>query len=134
MKHNVSGKFESSFVNVQVESTPSIMLKTLEGSRLGIWVAHGEGRFSFPRSMDQYKVAVRYSYDTYPANPNGSPEGVAGICSQDGRHLAMMPHPERCIYPWNWAHYPENRLPGDEISPWIEMFINAKEWITGQKD
>jgi phosphoribosylformylglycinamidine synthase len=129
MEHNLSGKFESCFINVGVEPSPSIMLKSLEGSRLGIWVAHGEGRFNFPYSVSDYKVAVRFSYDAYPANPNGSPEGIAGISSRDGRHLAMMPHPERCIYPWNWAAYPEERI-NDEVTPWIEMFINAKDWIT----
>ena len=126
MKHNNSHKYESGFVGVTVENSPSILLKSLEGSKLGIWVAHGEGKFSFPKELSQYNVAIRYNYDSYPANPNGSPEAIAAICSPDGRHLAMMPHPERCLKPWNWAYYPEaaNREE-DEITPWIELFVNA---------
>lgn len=128
MVHNNSHKYESAFVGVSVEKSPSIMLSTLEGSKLGIWVAHGEGKFTFPQSIDKYNVAVRYNYNDYPANPNGSPEGIAGVCSNDGRHLAMMPHPERCLRPYNWAYYAPER-PNDEITPWIEMFINAKNWL-----
>ena len=128
MVHNNSHKYESAFVGVSIEKSPSIMLSTLEGSKLGIWVAHGEGKFTFPQSIDKYNVAVRYNYNDYPANPNGSPEGVAGVCSNDGRHLAMMPHPERCLRPYNWAYYAPERQ-NDEITPWIEMFINAKKWL-----
>lgn len=128
MVHNNSHKYESAFVGVSIEKSPSIMLSTLEGSKLGIWVAHGEGKFTFPQSIDKYNVAVRYNYNDYPANPNGSPEGIAGVCSNDGRHLAMMPHPERCLRPYNWAYYAPER-PNDEITPWIEMFINAKNWL-----
>lgn len=127
MKHNDSHKFESGFTSVNIEKSPSIMLRTLEGSRLGIWIAHGEGKFSFPEPLDNYNVAVRYSYHGYPANPNGSPEGIAGITSNDGRHLVMMPHPERCLRPWNWAFYDRNRM-NDEVTPWIEMFNNAYRW------
>ena len=128
MVHNNSHKYESAFVGVSIEKSPSIMLSTLEGSKLGIWVAHGEGKFTFPQSIDKYNVAVRYNYNDYPANPNGSPEGIAGVCSNDGRHLAMMPHPERCLRPYNWAYYAPERQ-NDEITPWIEMFINAKKWL-----
>lgn len=128
MVHNNSHKYESAFVGVSIEKSPSIMLSTLEGSKLGIWVAHGEGKFTFPQSIDKYNVAVRYNYNDYPANPNGSPEGIAGVCSNDGRHLAMMPHPERCLRPYNWAYYAPERQ-NDEITPWIEMFINAKNWL-----
>ena len=96
-------------------------------SRLGIWVAHGEGRFSFPRPLEEYSIALRYNYDAYPANPNGSPAAIAGVCSPDGRHLAMMPHPERCLRPWNWAHYPDRK--SDTVTPWIEMFINGRIWL-----
>jgi phosphoribosylformylglycinamidine synthase len=127
MLHNQSHKFESSFTGVSVESSPSIMLSSLQGSSLGIWVAHGEGRFSFPSTVSQYNIALRYNYDQYPGNPNGSPERVAGICSRDGRHLAVMPHPERALYPHNWAHYPGRS--NDEVTPWIEMFVNAKNWL-----
>ncbi|OFY43946.1 MAG: phosphoribosylformylglycinamidine synthase [Bacteroidetes bacterium GWF2_40_14] len=128
MKHNDSHKYESAFVGVTVEDSPSVMLSTLKGSKLGIWVAHGEGKFHFPQDISRYNIAVRFNYKDYPANPNGSPEGIAGVCSNDGRHLAMMPHPERCIYPHNWAHYTRNRV-SDEVTPWIEIFINARKWI-----
>ena len=127
MVHNNSHKYESAFVGVTIEESPSIMLGSLAGSKLGIWVAHGEGKFSFPAGMEHFTVAARYNYNAYPANPNGSPEGIAGVCSLDGRHLAMMPHPERCLRPWNWAHYPAE-LRSQEITPWIEMFINARKW------
>lgn len=131
MLHNKSHKYESAFVGVTVENSPSIMLSELTGSKLGIWVAHGEGRFSFPGDISEYNVAVRYNYKDYPGNPNSSPEGIAGVCSRDGRHLAMMPHPERCIYPHNWAYYPGNRKE-DEVTPWITMFINAKNWLVSK--
>ena len=127
MKHNTSHKYESAFVGVHIENSPSILLSSLQGSRLGIWVAHGEGRFSFPRPLEEYNIALRYNYDAYPGNPNGSPAAVAGVCSPDGRHLAMMPHPERCLRPWNWAHYPDRK--GDEVTPWLEMFINGRIWL-----
>lgn len=128
MKHNDSHKYESAFVGVEVKNSPAIMLSSLTGSKLGIWVAHGEGKFWFPKKISEYNVALRFNYNEYPANPNGSPEGIAGVCSIDGRHLGMMPHPERCIYPHNWAHYPQARK-NDEVSPWIEMFINARKWV-----
>jgi phosphoribosylformylglycinamidine synthase len=132
MLHNDSHKFESGFINVDVPENKSIMLKTLSGSRLGVWIAHGEGKFSLPYEEGKYNVAMKYSYAGYPGNPNGSDYNIAGICSTDGRHLAMMPHPERAIYPWNWPIYPENRL-NDEVSPWIEIFVNAREWIKENK-
>ena len=127
MKHNASHKYESAFVGVHIENSPSILLSSLQGSKLGIWVAHGEGRFSFPRPVEEYNIALRYNYDAYPANPNGSPAAIAGVCSPDGRHLAMMPHPERCLRPWNWAYYPDRK--GDGVTPWIEMFINGRIWL-----
>lgn len=125
---NKSHKFESAFLNVDIPVNRSVMLSTLSGCRLGIWVAHGEGRFSFPYSEDRYQVAMKYSYHGYPGNPNGSEFDIAGICSGDGRHLAIMPHLERAIYPWNWAEYPAGRK-HDEVSPWMEAFVNAREWI-----
>ncbi len=128
MLHNDSHKFESGFVNVNVPRNYSVMLHSLSGARLGIWVAHGEGKFSLPSDPSFYHIALEYSYTSYPGNPNGSPEGVAGICSADGRHLAMMPHPERCTYPWNWPLYPEDRQ-DDEVTPWVIMFTNAYQWI-----
>jgi len=128
MLHNESGKFESGFINVNILKNNSLMLKSLIGSRLGIFVAHGEGKFSLPYNEDKYNIPIKYSYDSYPGNPNGSDYSVAALCSDDGRHLAMMPHLERAIFPWNWANYPEERK-NDEISPWIEAFVNAREWI-----
>ena len=138
--HNVSHKFESGFVGVEVPRSSSILLKGLQGSKLGIWVAHGEGRFSFPAGnlgkngkVKDMEVALRYSYNEYPANPNGSPFGIAGVCSPDGRHLAMMPHPERCIRPWNWACYPAGRKGKDQTTPWIEMFTAGRIWCQNNK-
>jgi phosphoribosylformylglycinamidine synthase len=128
MLHNISRKFESSFVTLNIPETNSILMKSLSNTKLGIWVAHGEGCFSFPYDISQYNIAARYNYDEYPANPNGSPDGIAAVCSKDGRHLAIMPHPERAIFPWQCACYPEERK-GDEITPWIELFTNAHKWI-----
>ena len=128
MLYNDSGKFESAFLNVDIHENNSIMLHSLAGSRLGIWVAHGEGKFSFPCYRDNYNLAVTYSYDLYPGNPNGSDWDTAGVCSNDGRHLAMMPHLERSFFPWQWAYYPEDRT-GDEVTPWIEAFVNARKWV-----
>ena len=126
MLHNDSHKFESGFVNVDIPENNSVMLGTLSGSRLGVWVAHAEGKFNFPYNEDQYQIVSKFSYKNYPANPNGSDFNTAAITSNDGRHLVMMPHPERSIFPWNWAHYPEN---GNKVSPWIEAFINARNWV-----
>ena len=128
MLHNESGKFESSFLNVDVKENDSVMLKSLTGKKLGIWVAHGEGKFHLPENENQYNIPLKYSFDNYPGNPNGSDYSAAAICSTDGRHLAMMPHLERAFLPYQCAQYPENRK-NDEITPWIEAFINAKEWI-----
>ncbi len=132
MLHNNSHKFESNFINMNIADTNSVMLKSLAGSRLGVWIAHGEGKFSFPYAEDQYSIAGKYSYDAYPANPNGSDFSTAAICSNDGRHLAMMPHLERAIFPWQWAHYPSDRK-NDEVSPWIEAFVNARTWVESKK-
>ena len=128
MLHNDSGKFESAFLSMDIPENNSIMLKSLSGSRLGIWVAHGEGKFQFPANEGGYNIAGRYLYDSYPGNPNGSPDAIAAICSDDGRHLAMMPHLERAFLPWQWAHYPSERQ-SDEHTPWLEAFVNARDWI-----
>ena len=130
MLHNESHKFESAFLNVDIQENNSVMLKTLAGTKMGIWVAHGEGKFQMPKSQSSYAIPVKYSAANYPANPNGSDFDTAAICSMDGRHLAMMPHLERAIYPWQWPHYPSDRK--DEITPWIEAFINARKWVEGQ--
>ena len=144
--HNISHKFESGFVGVEVPKSSSILLKGLQGSRLGIWVAHGEGRFGFPEGnlkangkitsdgkTPDMEVALRYCYEAYPANPNGSPFRIAGVCSPDGRHLAMMPHPERGLRPWNWAYYPTARRDRDTVTPWIEMFTAGVKWCQENK-
>ena len=128
MLHNDSRKFESEFVTLNIPENNSVMFSTLSGSKLGIWVAHGEGKFSLPLAEDKYDIVAKYNYSGYPANPNGSDYDVAGICTPDGRHLAMMPHLERAIFPWQNAWYPHSRR-NDEVTPWIEAFVNARKWI-----
>ncbi len=128
MEHNDSHKFESCFVSVDVQENQSIMFSTLSGKSLGVWVAHGEGKFVMPYKEDKYQIPVKFSYTNYPGNPNGSDFNTAAICSTDGRHLAMMPHIERAIYPWQWANYPTERK-NDQVTPWIEAFVNASKWI-----
>ncbi|QHS61522.1 phosphoribosylformylglycinamidine synthase [Chitinophaga agri] len=126
MHHNTSGKHESNFVSVKVQENNSIMLKTLAGATLGVWISHGEGKFKLPNTEDQYNIVAKYAYDAYPHNPNGSDFNTAMMCDATGRHLVTMPHIERSIFQWNWAHYPKDRQ--DEVSPWIEAFVNAKQW------
>ncbi len=128
MHHNGSGKFESTFINVSIPQNNSVMLGSYEGARLGVWLAHGEGKFKLPLNSSKYKVAATYSFTHYPGNPNDSDFSVAALCSNDGRHLAIMPHLERSLFAWNWPHYPSERKE-DNISPWIEAFVNAKEWV-----
>ncbi|KAA3142162.1 phosphoribosylformylglycinamidine synthase [Alistipes indistinctus] len=133
MLHNDSHKFESCFVNVEVQPTGSVLFDSMAGSRLGIWVAHGEGKFRLPYEEERYRIPLKYAYDQYPGNPNGSDYAAAAIVSADGRHLAMMPHIERSLRPWNWAYYPEERA-ADEVSPWIEAFVNARKWIEQRRN
>ncbi len=133
MLHNDSHKFESEYVTVNVPENDSVMFRTLSSSKLGIWIAHGEGKFSLPMGESAYNIVAKYNYEGYPANPNGSDFSVAGICSADGRHLAMMPHLERAIFPWQCAHYPAGRLHSDEITPWVEAFVNARKWVEKNK-
>lgn len=130
--HNRSHKFESSFVTLDIPQNDSVMLGSLSGARIGVWVAHGEGRFDFPYEEARYRIAARYSYDSYPANPNGSQWGVAALTSADGRHLAMMPHPERSIFPWQCAHYPADRRQ-DEVTLWMQAFVNARRWVESKR-
>lgn len=132
MSHNDSGKFECQFTAVTVEESSSVMLQGMEGSTLGIWAAHGEGKFNLPLKESEYQIPAKYHHDQYPANPNGSDYNAAMLCSKNGRHLVMMPHLERSTFPWNWAHYPENRT--DHFSPWITAFENAKQWIVNSKE
>lgn len=138
--HNSSERFESRFVTVSIEASPAIMMKGMEGSTLGVWVAHGEGRAEFRRPdilqsvLSNNLAPVRYVDDDetitmqYPLNPNGSPEGIAAICSPNGRHLAMMPHPERCTLLWQWPWMPEDWRHDLKASPWLQMFRNAYDW------
>ena len=132
MLHNDSHKFESEFISLQIPENKSVMFGSLSGSKLGLWVAHGEGKFHLPEAESNYNVVAKYNYHGYPANPNGSDYDVAGICSADGRHLCMMPHLERAIFPWQCAWYPQNRR-NDEVTPWIEAFVNARKWVEAQK-
>lgn len=130
MDHNRSHKLESAFVGVDVLPSPSIMLRDLQGTELGIWLTHGEGRFVLLAGADKYNIAMKYHYAEYPANPNGSDFAVAALCSDDGRHLVMMPHLERSVKPWHWAHYPTDRRQ-DELTPWISAFTAALGWCKG---
>ncbi len=128
MEHNVSHKFESAFVSVRIPKNDTVMFGSLSGSSLGVWVAHGEGRFTLPEGLKNYNVIARYTYNAFPGNPNGSSGAVAGIASADGRHVAIMPHPERSMMPWQCAWYPRSRR-NDEVTPWLEAMVNARRWV-----
>ena len=127
MLHNESKKHESGFTSLTIQENNSVMLSTLAGSTLGVWISHGEGKFALPYTEDKYKIVAKYAYETYPANPNGSDFNTAMMCDNSGRHLVMMPHIERSLFQWHWANYPAGR--NDEVSPWIEAFVNARKWI-----
>jgi len=127
MHHNSSGKFESAFINVDVLDNNTVMFGSLSNSKLGIWLAHGEGRFMLPGQPEDYNIPVKYTYESFPGNPNGSDFATAAVASNDGRHVAIMPHLERSIFPWNWAHNEE--IKDNEVSIWIEPFVNARDWI-----
>ncbi|KAH7528903.1 probable phosphoribosylformylglycinamidine synthase, chloroplastic/mitochondrial [Ziziphus jujuba] len=141
--HNESGRFECRFTSVTIKDSPAIMLKGMEGSTLGVWAAHGEGKAYFPddavfdRVLHSNLAPIRYCDDDgnetelYPFNLNGSPLGIAAICSPDGRHLAMMPHPERCFLMWQYPWYPKQwKVDKKGPSPWLKMFQNAREWCS----
>ncbi|MEM7109823.1 MAG: phosphoribosylformylglycinamidine synthase subunit PurQ, partial [Bacteroidota bacterium] len=130
MAHNNSHKFESAFLTIDIPENNSVLLQSLDQTSLGVWIAHGEGKFELSGSPDQYNIVARYRYAEYPGNPNGSDHSCAALASADGRHLALMPHIERSLYPHNWAHYPKDRT--DEVTPWIEPFVNAKKWVAHQ--
>jgi phosphoribosylformylglycinamidine synthase len=132
MLHNDSHKFESEFISLTIPQNNSVMFGSLSGNKLGLWVAHGEGKFSLSEAESAYNVIAKYNNSGYPANPNGSDYDVAGICSADGRHLCMMPHLERAVFPWQNAWYPADRR-NDEVTPWIEAFVNARKWVEAQK-
>ncbi|MFT6202966.1 MAG: phosphoribosylformylglycinamidine synthase [Spirosomataceae bacterium] len=128
LHHNKSQKHESIFTSVTVQENNSVMLSSLAGSTLGVWVSHGEGKFNLPQAESEYNIVAKYGYEAYPANPNDSDFNTAMMCDATGRHLVMMPHIERSIFPWNWAYYPKERK-YDGVSPWIEAFTNAREWV-----
>ena len=127
MTYNDSHKHESNFTSVKIQENNSVMLSNLAGSTLGVWISHGEGKFSLPHTEDQYNIVAKYGYEGYPANPNGSDYNTAMLCDTTGRHLVTMPHIERSTFPWNWAHYPKDRTDG--VSPWLQAFVNARVWL-----
>jgi len=131
MTYNDSKKHESAFTSVKIQENNSIMLSSLAGATLGVWISHGEGKFKLPYKEDNYDIVAKYSYDAYPHNPNGSDYNTAMLCDTTGRHLVTMPHIERSTFQWNWANYPLER--NDEVSPWLEAFINAKNWVLEKK-
>lgn len=131
MLHNETGKFECVFTSVKIQENNSVMLSSFAGSTLGIWSAHGEGKFSFPKKESHYKIVAKYGYDKLPASPNGSDFNTAMMTDKTGRHLVMMPHLERSTFPWNWAYYPKERK-NDEVSPWIQALVNSRKWIENQ--
>jgi phosphoribosylformylglycinamidine synthase len=128
MHHNGSGKFESTFITISIPKNNSVMLSSYEGAQLGVWLAHGEGMFKL-EGQANCKIGATFSYSEYPGNPNDSDYSVASLYSTDGRHLAIMPHIERSLFPWNWPHYPTERKQQDEISPWFGAFVNARKWV-----
>jgi phosphoribosylformylglycinamidine synthase len=127
MTYNNSQKHESAFTSVTIQKNNSVMLGTLEGATLGVWISHGEGKFALPYEESKYNIVGKYAYHDYPHNPNGSDYNTAMMCDSTGRHLVTMPHIERSIFPWNWAYYPFER--NDAASPWLEAFQNAFRWI-----
>lgn len=127
MTFNDSHKHESGFTSVTIKENHSVLLSSLAGTTLGVWISNGEGKFSLPYEENRYNIVAQYAYDEYPANPNGSDFNTAMLCDASGRHLVTMPHIERSIFPWNWAYYPEDRT--DDISPWLEAFVNARLWV-----
>ena len=132
MVHNDSHKFESCYVSLSIPKNDSVMFGSLSGNKIGIWVAHAEGKFSLKGKEEDYNIVAKYNYSQYPGNPNGSDFDVAGLASADGRHVAIMPHLERAFFPWQCGNYPANRK-NDEITPWIEAFVNARRWVERKK-
>lgn len=132
LTYNDSNKHESNFTSVKIQENNSVMLSNMAGTTLGVWISHGEGKFSLPHTEDQYDIVAKYGYKSYPANPNGSDYNTAMLCDKTGRHLVTMPHIERSTFPWNWAHYPKDR--NDAVSPWLQAFVNAREWLENLED
>ena len=133
MQHNDSHKFESAFVSLAIPENNSVMFGPLAGYKIGTWVAHGEGKFHLPLAESEYNICAKFDRSGYPANPNGSSYDVAALCSADGRHLAIMPHPERTIFPWQSAYYPEERRLTDDFTPWLLAFYNARKWVEAHR-
>ena len=131
MGYNDSQKHESAFTSVTIQKNNSVMLSSLEGSTLGVWISHGEGKFDLPYEESRYHIVGKYAYNSYPHNPNGSDFNTAMMCDVSGRHLVTMPHIERSTFQWNWAHYLDKR--SDEVSPWLEAFVNARQWVNNFK-
>ncbi len=131
MKHNDSHKHETGFVSVTIPENNSVMLSTLAGTTLGVWISHGEGKFHLPLPEDQYNIVAKYSYEGYPANPNGSDYQAAMLCDKSGRHLVTMPHIERSVFPWQWAYYQGQKA---AVTPWLEAFVNARKWLEKLSD
>ena len=129
MHHNDSKKFECQFTAVTIQKNNSIMFENFENTTLGIWAAHGEGKFVFDKKENDYNIVGKYHKSSYPANPNGSSFNAAIVSNKDGRHVAMMPHLERSTYPFNWGYYPEDQK-SNQISPWVYAFYNAYNWLT----
>ena len=129
--HNNSKKHESSFTSLKIQENNSVMLSSLAGTELGVWISHGEGKFNLPEAEENYNIVAKYGYEGYPNSPNGSDFNTAMLCDSSGRHLVTMPHIERSIFQWNWANYPTGRK--DAVSPWLEAFVNAKDWIENTK-
>eukprot|EP00326_Haptolina_ericina_P037336 CAMPEP_0181236458 /NCGR_PEP_ID=MMETSP1096-20121128/38191_1 /TAXON_ID=156174 ORGANISM="Chrysochromulina ericina, Strain CCMP281" /NCGR_SAMPLE_ID=MMETSP1096 /ASSEMBLY_ACC=CAM_ASM_000453 /LENGTH=887 /DNA_ID=CAMNT_0023331649 /DNA_START=70 /DNA_END=2734 /DNA_ORIENTATION=- len=142
--HNSSGRFEARFSSVTILESPAVLLKGMAGTSLGVWVAHGEGKSHFPEAsmlpalIDKRMAPIRYVDDsnkqteTYPFNPNGSPHGIAALCSEDGRHLAMMPHPERCFVKWQLPWMPPS-WDALEAAPWLKLFQNAAAFCNAEE-
>lgn len=137
---NASRRFESRFATVRVLPSPAIMLQGMAGSILGIWVAHAEGRLHVPDAdqleaiLQQHLAPLQFvdeqgeATEEYPLNPNASPQGITALCSEDGRHLAMMPHPERTFLTWQWPWLPDTWRRNLTVSPWLRLFQNAYNW------
>ena len=130
MKHNDSHKHETGFVSVTIPENNSVMLSSLAGTTLGVWISHGEGKFHLPLPEDQYNIVAKYTYEGYPANPNGSDYQAAMLCDKSGRHLVTMPHIERSVFPWQWAYYQGQKA---AVTPWLEAFVNARKWLEAQQ-
>lgn len=137
---NACGRLESRWLTVRVEKSPAIMFKSMEGAVMGVWSVHGEGRAHFAhtpiltRVLEEKLAPLRFADDagnitvTYPHNPSGSPHGIAALCSPDGRHLAMMPHPERAFLLWQWPYLPHGTAEGPSV--WLRFFQNARQWCS----